>query len=331
MLEPLVEQGESSTGGGTQANQPVSQPTDAVQPQNVNSEQDPNGPSSVTQSEGSGMQSISNAPSVIMVSTEAFGAMAGEMRQIAAAVAMVASQCQENKSEMSELRAFILSREKQFDDRVSSASVNNLISNVQVPVQVPVPQRVAPHTSVSKPGISPLLPTLTNLRADAQLLNQAVRLVDNMAGSLAGNNFELSGSLKPGLLRQGGEQAPKVKILWPHDFVMGYGAKAGLSYQDLDQVQWTLGYAAIVELEQDPTIACLMLQHLQNLMQDAQFSDFETAKYAHGMILSHLEHVRYTWRDVLMMSEVRHSIITASECVIIPSTSCSKAEFGTVK
>jgi hypothetical protein len=66
---------------------------------------------------------------------------------------------------------------------------------------------------------------------------------------------------------------------------MGYGIKAGLSYQDLDQVQWTLGYAAIVEQEQDPTIARLMLQHLQNLMQDAQFSGFETAKYTHGMIL----------------------------------------------
>jgi hypothetical protein len=144
------------------------------------------------------------------------------------------------------------------------------------------------------------------------MVNQAERLVDNMAGSLSGNNIcDLSGPLKPGLLRQGGEQAPKVKVWWPHDFVMGYGVKAGLSYQDLDQVQWTLGYAAIVEQEQDPTIACLMLQHLQNLMQDAQFSGFETAKYAHGMILSHLERGRYTWRDVLMMSEVRRSVITA--------------------
>jgi hypothetical protein len=66
-----------------------------------------------------------------------------------------------------------------------------------------------------------------------------------------------------------------------------------------------------VELEQDPTLARLMLQHLQNLMQDGQFSGFETAKYAHGMILSHLERGRYTWRDVLMMLEVRWSVITA--------------------
>jgi hypothetical protein len=42
MLEPLVEQGESSTGGGAQGNQLV-QPTDAVQPSNVVSEQDSNG------------------------------------------------------------------------------------------------------------------------------------------------------------------------------------------------------------------------------------------------------------------------------------------------
>jgi hypothetical protein len=307
-LEPLVEQGESSTGGGTQQSQATNQAISSVQPTGEVPEQVSVDVSGTIQPEGVQVQQGTNPAAGVLVSAEALGAMAGEIKQIAAAVTMVASQCQENRSEMSELRAFVLAREKQNNERVSVPSVQNFVNDVQVPL----PQRVATHASALMPGISPLLPTLTNLRSDAQLVNQAERLVDNMAGTLSGNsNVELSGLLKPGLLRQGGEQAPRVKTWWPHDFVMGYGEKSGLNYKDLDQVQWTLGYAAIVEQEPDPTIARLMLQHLQNLMQDAQFSGFETAKYAHGMILSHLERGRYTWRDVLMMSEVRRSVITA--------------------
>jgi hypothetical protein len=142
-------------------------------------------------------------------------------------------------------------------------------------------------------------------------MSQAGTLEDKMASMHAGNITEFCGSLKPGLLRQGGEQAPKVKTFWPHDFVMGYGKKTGLSYEDLDQTQWTLGYAAIVEQESDPNIARLMLLHLPNLMQDAQFSGFEAAKIAHGVILTRLERGRLTWSDVLAMSEVRRSVINA--------------------
>jgi hypothetical protein len=136
-----------------------------------------------------------------------------------------------------------------------------------------------------------------------------------MSGNYTGNQVELSSSLKPGLLRQGGEQAPKVKTWWPHDFVFGFGKR----YEDLDQVQWTLGYAAIVEQEPDPYISKLMLVHLQNLMEDAQFSGFEAAKYAPGMILSQLERGRFTWADTLTMSEVRRSAINAKSTELMNS------------
>jgi hypothetical protein len=233
----LVEQGESSNTGGLQETQLNTQPTNPVQSTDDVAGQFSHDVNGTMQPEGSNIQQIPNTVAVVMVSTEALGAMAGEIKQITAAVTMVASQWQENRSEMSELRAFVLAREKQNNERVSVSSVQNLVSNVQVPL----PQQIAQHSSAAMPGISPLLPTLTNLRSDAQLVNQAERLVDSMAGNLSGNsNFDLSGLLKPGLLRQGGELAPRVKTWWPHDFVMGFGTKSGLNYQDLDQVQWTL-------------------------------------------------------------------------------------------
>jgi hypothetical protein len=121
------------------------QPTDDV------SEQVSNDVNGAIQPEGSNSQQVSNPVSGVMLSTDVLGAMADEIKQIAAAVTVVASQCQENRSEMSELRAFVLAREKQNNERASVSSVQNLVSNVQVLL----PQWVVPHASVSVPGISP--------------------------------------------------------------------------------------------------------------------------------------------------------------------------------
>jgi hypothetical protein len=150
----------------------------------------------------------------------------------------------------------------------------------------------ASATSGVNTGVTALMPSLQALRSDPHIAAQAEQMVDGISAQCAGNDYSVS--LKPGLLRPGGEQAPKVKTAWPHHYVFNFGKKSGINYEDLDQIQWTLGYAAIVEQESNPVIAKLMLAHLQNLMQDAQFSGFEAAKYAHGMILSQLERGRYT-------------------------------------
>jgi hypothetical protein len=60
-------------------------------------------------------------------------------------------------------------------------------------------------------------------------------------------------------------------------------------------------------------------------MQDAQFSGFEAAKYAHGIILSQLERGRFTWADTLTMSEVRRSAINAKSTELMNSVQAAAA------
>jgi hypothetical protein len=307
-LEPLENEGNDTAGEGT------SQQPDGQAQQLINAESAPQ-VSDDAPLQGSSQQSGSS----VTIATDVLLAMANDIKQLAATVTGVSVQCQENRAEMSELRAHVTAMDKQ---RVSAQVISNASASYNA-VNIPAPQRLVAQGSASGgvSGVSALIPSLTSLRSDPQLVSQAERLVDNMACNYAGNQVELSSSLKPGLLRQGGEQAPKVKTWWPHDFVFGFGKR----YEDLDQVQWTLGYAAIVEQEPDPYISKLMLVHLQNLMQDAQFSGFEAAKYAHGMILSQLERGRFTWADTLAMSEVRRSAINAKSTELMNSVQAASA------
>jgi hypothetical protein len=191
-----------------------------------------------------------------------------------------------------------------FNDQLGFQNINSQFS-------LPGSQSMAAANATSgvNAGVTALMPSLQTLRSDPHIAAQVERMVDGISAQCAGNDYSVS--LKPGLLRPGGEQAPKVKTPWPHDYVFNFGKKSGINYYELDQTQWTLGYAAIIEQESNPAIAKLMLSHLQNLMQDAHFSGFEAAKYAHGMILSQLERGRYTWFDTLVMSEFRRSAVNA--------------------
>jgi hypothetical protein len=207
------------------------------------------------------------------------------------------------------------------------------VQNINSQFSLPGSQLMAAANATTgvNTGVTVLMPSLQALRSDPQIAVQVERMVDGVLVQCAGNDYSVS--LKPGLLRPGGEQAPRVKTAWSHDYVFNFGKKSGINYEDLDQTQWTLGYAAIVEQESNPVIAKLMLTHLQYLMQDAQFSGFEAAKYAHGMILSQLERGRYTWFDTLVMSEFRRSAVNAKStehremAAAQAASSCSRQGF----
>jgi hypothetical protein len=76
---------------------------------------------------------------------------------------------------------------------------------------------------------------------------------------------------------------------WPQDFVIGYGDKQRLHYNDLDLFQWAQGFLTIIAREPKVEIKNLMLEHFRELFHDAQFHGWEAVKYAHSIILSSLE------------------------------------------
>jgi hypothetical protein len=247
-LEPLENEGNDVSGEGT-SQQPQQGQSVHVPDGQVQQPLDGENASQVSNDAAlQGSVSSQQSGSSITIATDVLLAMANDIKHLAVTVTGVSVQCQENRAEMSELRAHVTAIDKQ---RVSAQVISNASTSYNA-VNIPAPQRLVLHGSASSgvSGVSALIPSLMNLRSDLQLASQAERLVDNMSSNYTGNQVELSSLLKPGLLRQGGEQAPKVKTWWPHDFVFGFGKK----YEDLDQVQWTLGYAAIVEQEPDPYI-----------------------------------------------------------------------------
>jgi hypothetical protein len=97
--------------------------------------------------------------------------------------------------------------------RVSAQVFSNAPTSYNA-VNIPAPQRLVSHGTASGgvAAVSALIPSLTSLRSDPQLVSQAERLVDNMSSNYTGNQVELSSLLKPGLLRQVGEHAPRSRL-----------------------------------------------------------------------------------------------------------------------
>jgi hypothetical protein len=72
-------------------------------------------------------------------------------------------------------------------------------------------------------------PALADLRADPDLSLKAAQMVDNLEAPLPGNR-----TLRRGWARPGGDNAPRVTIPWPQDYVLGNGKQKHLCYLDLN-------------------------------------------------------------------------------------------------
>jgi hypothetical protein len=115
--------------------------------------------------------------------------------------------------------------------------------------------------------------------------------------------------MKRGIVRCGGDLAPKVKVPWPQDYVLGSGRKLKIYYEDLSVFEWVSGYIATIQNEPNVKIAHFMMNHMRNLMEDAVFHGWEPVKQAHSDILSALESGEFSWCDELDMAERRRSAI----------------------
>jgi hypothetical protein len=152
------------------------------------------------------------------------------------------------------------------------------------------------------------IPTIASLRADPQLAAQAEQLADEVTSNVAGNS-PLVYSLKRGIVRCGGDLAPKVKVPWPQDYVLGSGRKLKLYYEDLSMFEWVNGYIATIQNEPNAKITRYMMSHMRNLMEDAVFHGWEPVKQAHADILTSLESGEFSWCDEIEMAERRRSAI----------------------
>jgi hypothetical protein len=69
----------------------------------------------------------------------------------------------------------------------------------------------------------------------------------------------------------------------------------GLTYDDLDILQWAQGCIAIVEKEENPAVVRSMLATFRSTLRDAQFHGFDAAKFSYGALLSLMEDGTVSW------------------------------------
>jgi hypothetical protein len=125
-----------------------------------------------------------------------------------------------------------------------------------------------------------------------------------METSIQGNGVR---ALRRGWSRPGGDNAPRVAIPWPQDFIIGHGKKSSLCYDDLMVFEWTQGCLAIIEREEDMSVARGMLALLRAMLRDAAYHGFEAARYLYGCILSMMEDGILHWNDSTHIAEEHRS------------------------
>ena len=95
-----------------------------------------------------------------------------------------------------------------------------------------------------------------------------------------------------------------VNVNWPHEFYFIQGRSCP-AYDDLSQMQFTQGFTGCVLEEADGTIRQNMLEYFQQLNQDAQETNWFSAKSAHKVLLIEMERGKISWKDARLVNQMR--------------------------
>ena len=115
---------------------------------------------------------------------------------------------------------------------------------------------------------------------------------------------ELQGKwLKSGLVRHQ-ENHVRVDINWPDEFCYS-SDRTCPSYDDLTVTQFSQGFIGCILEEDNPKVRQNMFLYLQQLYQDAQETNWYTAKSAHKILLLEMERAKVSWKDNNKVHQIR--------------------------
>ena len=103
----------------------------------------------------------------------------------------------------------------------------------------------------------------------------------------------------------------KIDIVWPQDCAYVGHLRAKLTYDQLNQSQFTLGYLRALQEETDTLTRANMLEHLTELYQDICDIGWQQAKGAQFVIYSKMEDGILTWADLDKLEKIRKTYIRA--------------------
>ena len=146
-----------------------------------------------------------------------------------------------------------------------------------------------------------MIPSMNFLRDNAQLRRKVDTRIQQWEDQ---QKLDIQGKkLKSGLHRHQ-EGHVLVNVNWPHEFCFSQDRSCP-TYDDLSQMQFTQGFIGCVLEESDVNVRQNMLEYLQQLIQDAQETNWFTAKSAHKVLLIEMERGKISWKDVRLIHQMR--------------------------
>ena len=115
------------------------------------------------------------------------------------------------------------------------------------------------------------------------------------------------------LLQPGSTQVPnkpkgkneKVDVVWPQHCAFVGHLRARVSYEQLTQAQFVLGFLRSVQEEQGIYIKGNMIEYLTELFQNVCDHNLQAAKGAHLVVMTKMEEGLITWGDLKKVNKVK--------------------------
>ena len=104
----------------------------------------------------------------------------------------------------------------------------------------------------------------------------------------------------------------KVEVVWPQDCAFVGHLRARVTYEQLTQSQFVLGFLRSVQEEVNPYIRSNMVEYLTELFQNVCDFGWPAAKGAHLVVMSKMEDGLVTWADLKKVNKIRKTYVRTS-------------------
>ena len=104
----------------------------------------------------------------------------------------------------------------------------------------------------------------------------------------------------------------KIDVVWPQDCAFVGHLRARVSYEQLTQAQFTLGFLRSVQEEGNPFIRSNMVEYMTELFQNVCDFGWQAAKGAHLVVMTKMEEGLVTWSDLKKVNKIRKTYVRAT-------------------
>ena len=164
----------------------------------------------------------------------------------------------------------------------------------------------------------PIIPSIQALRTtavDQGLVQQRLQELNQQVLPQYPGNHTFHNSVQqpaPQVTSKPKGKKEKLDVGWPQDCAFVGHLRARVTYEQLTQAQFVLGFLRSVQEEQDPYLRSNMVEYLTELFQNACDHSWQAAKGDHLVVMTKMEEGLITWGDLKEVNKVRKTYVKAS-------------------